>query len=292
MTSSNPTVGNWSAYVQDFVKGKESASYLIGRDTPDPFYGCLKEFTASYQCGNIPTMKTINIPGEAGGKSALFDCSNENKMCKGFRLTLGDDGNLVLSDSENKQIWTSNTSTTGLIIDKFSAKNSKYGRNYLLAGETLTLGEFIGSPSGNCYLIMEATPAGNGLQLNYTVANCDDNQVGNDDSTYGLFSLAKTAYNELIGSKNKITPGFNYFNETIEENDKAFSSEHSQMKENIHDYMGIRETRPLIKEHIQQLTAMGEDTDLFLIRYKYRRMLWLTVVIIVILGGIKIARNN
>jgi hypothetical protein len=287
MTTSNTNInpGNWSSYVQEFVKGKESATYIIG-GAPDPYYGCAKEFSASYQCGNFSTIKNINIPGEAGGKSALFDCSNENKLCTGFRLTLGDDGNLVLTDSENKQMWTSNTNKTGLSVDKFNAKNSKYGRNYLLAGETLNLGEFIGSPSGNCYLIMESTTAGNGMQLNYIVPDCDDN------STYDLFSLAKTAYNELIGSKNKIIQEFNKLSETEKEEDAVFSNTTSQLKENINDYMGLRERKPLIGKNIQQLSAMDEDTDLFLIRYKYRRVMWLTVFIIIILGGIKIARST
>uniref|UniRef100_A0A6C0IIW6 Bulb-type lectin domain-containing protein n=1 Tax=viral metagenome TaxID=1070528 RepID=A0A6C0IIW6_9ZZZZ len=286
----NVSVGNWTSSVQDFVKGKSSASYVI--DGIDPAVGCYKEFTATYQCGNNPDIKTINIPGEAGLKTAFFDCTGENNKCKDFRLTLGDDGNLVLTDSENKQVWTSNTSKTGLALDEFSAKNSKYGRNYLLADEVLNLGEFMGSPSGNCYLIMDKTPEGNGLQLNYSVLNCDDTQFGNDDSANGLFSLAKSAYNELIATENKMKPKMKILSDTIPVEDNTFIRKTSQLKENIKDYMGYRLARPSVQKHIQQLSAMDEDADLFLTRFKYRRMVWLTLVVLIILGGIKIAKNN
>lgn len=290
MTTSNINVGNWSSYVTDAVKGKSAANYIIGGG--DPAVNCKKEFIATYQCGNSAQQKSIMIPGDASGKTAFFDCSNENKLCKDFRLTLGDDGNLSLTNSENKQIWTSNTNKTGVSLDKYSAKKSKYGRNYLLSGETLNLGEFIGSPSGNCYLIMESTPEGNGLQLNYSVLNCDENQCGSDASANGVFSLAKSAYNELIGVENKIKPKMKKLSETIPIEDNLFSSKTSQLKENVKDYMGFREARPVLQKHIKQLEAMNIDNELFMTRYKYRRIVWLTLAFIIILGGIKIARSN
>ena len=292
MTTSSPFYGNWTPVIQSVVKGKTSATYNIGQNNSDqdPAVGCLKDFTSTYQCGNIDETKTINIPGEARGKPAIFDCS---KACKGFRLTLGDNGNLTLTDIENKQLWTSNTSKIGLVLERFNAKNGKYGRNYLLSGETLNLGEFIGSPSGNCYLIMEKTPEGNSLQLNYSVLNCTDNQFGNDEMTNGLFSLAKSAYNELIGTTNKVKPEMNKLDKTM---DKLMKEENtintSHTRDSVNDYMGVRNAKPIITKQIQQLEAMGEDSGLYLTRYKYRRILWLVLAILVVLGGIKLARNS
>ena len=284
------SVGNWSSVIQDLVKGKESVNYIIGENKPDPAVGCLKEFTASYKCGNFPSIKTINIPGDAQGKTAAFNCSSENKMCKGFRLTLGDNGNLTLTDSENKQIWTSNTNKIGFAVDKFNAKNGKYGRNYLLAGESLRLGEFIGSPSGNCYLIMSETADGSGLELKYSVTNCDDNQYGNDEMTNGLFSMAKSAYNQLIGTTNKINPDISQLNNTLT---RLVAEENKiDVNDNVRDYAGIQRATPVIKEHIRQLDAMGEDTGLSLVAYRYRRILWIILAILVVLGGIKLARNS
>ena len=284
------SVGNWTQVIQDFIKGKETANYSIGQNKPDPSVGCLKDFTASYRCGNSTTTKTINIPGEAFGKTATFDCSDQSKKCKGFRLTLGDDGNLILTDSENKQIWSSNTNKIGFALDKFNAKNGKYGRNYLLAGDILRLGEFIGSPSGNCYLIMKETPEGSGLELQYSVTNCDDNQYGNDEMTNGLFSMAKSAYNQLIGTTNKINPEITKLNKTL--NKLVGEEDKIDINDNVRDYVGVQSATPVIRRHIQQLEAMGEDTGLTLVNYKYRRILWIILAILVVLGGIKMARNT
>jgi hypothetical protein len=198
----NVPIGNWSQYVKDEIHGQEVSNYIIGRNGGgDPAYGCYKNFTSTYQCGNGPT-KTVSITGdkvEAGGRSVKFDCSAENKICGGFRLTLGDDGNLVLTDSNSSIVWQSNTTSTGLALDEYKASNGKHGRNYLLAGETLKTGEFIGSPSGNCYLMMVGGTTDctqNGLQLLYTKLNCTMNSksdgYGSDDTANGLYSIKKT----------------------------------------------------------------------------------------------------
>jgi hypothetical protein len=193
------TIGNWTQYVKDFVQGKDSASFIIGQTgggNKDPAYGCGKQFNATYQCGNGKT-KTININPEAWGQAAEFDCTQEVKACKEFKLTLGDDGNIVLTDSNNQTIWSSNTNKTGIANPAYSASNGKYKRNYLLSSETLALDEFIGSPSGNCYLIM--TP--DGLQLKYSVSACtmtDANTgYGNDDNTFALYSVSKINKSDL-----------------------------------------------------------------------------------------------
>jgi hypothetical protein len=208
-TPYNVPAGNWTPYIKSAINGQETNDFIIGQSKgsgtwdPDPAFGCAKQFTSTYQCGNGPT-KTLNIAAEAGGQTALYDCSAENKICKGFRLTLGDDGNLVLTDSNQKTVWTSNTNSTGLALDEFKATNSKYGRNYLLAGETLKIGEFIGSPSGNCYLIMVGSSAEctqSGLQLKYNALNCTMTTptygVGQDDQTNGLYSVKATNINNL-----------------------------------------------------------------------------------------------
>jgi hypothetical protein len=111
-------------------------------------------------------------------------------------MSLGDDGNIVITDNNNKQLWTSNTNKTGLALSQYSAKNGKYGRNYLLSGEVLKNGEFIGSPSGNCYLIMATDTEGgkgSGLQLKYNVSSCtmsDGNTgFGTDDNSFATYSI-------------------------------------------------------------------------------------------------------
>ena len=202
----NVSIGNWSQYVSEAVNNQEVANYIIGTEG-DPAYGCFKTFSSTYQCGNGPT-KSINIEGtpalHSQGQNVTFDCSAENAICGGFRLTVGDDGNLVLTDSNSAITWQSNTTATGLALDEFKATNGKYGRNYLLSGETLNAGEFVGSPTGNCYLMMVSDVADctqNGLQLLYTKLNCTMNSAtdgyGNDDTANGLFSIAKVDISTL-----------------------------------------------------------------------------------------------
>jgi hypothetical protein len=283
--------GNWTSYVQAFVKDKAVANYVI--TGTDPAVGCLKDFTATYQCGTSPTVKTITIPGEAGGQTATFDCTAENQACAGFKLTLGDDGNLVLTNMAGTQLWTSHTTKTGLAMDQYKATNSKYGRNYLMGGETLRLGEFIGSPSGNCYLIMATGPdGGNGLQLNYTVANCNAQNFGNDEQTNGLFSLTASAYNQLMTAQNKVKPNMAALSETRPTQDTLFRTKTKDMNNTVQVYMGMRWARPLVEKHINQLTAMDEDAGLYLVRYKYRRIMWFALAVVVLLGGIKMAKKS
>jgi hypothetical protein len=202
----NVPIGNWSQYVAEAVNGQEVANYVIGSNGgTDPAYGCMKNFSSTYQCGNGPT-KTVQITGnqEAGGQTVTFDCSAENVLCGGFRLTVGDDGNLVLTDSNSAVAWQSNTSATGLALDEFKASNGRYGRNYLMSGEILYAGEFVGSPSGNCYLMMVNDVADctkNGLQLLYTKLNCTMNSptdgYGSDDTSNGLYSIPSTNISTL-----------------------------------------------------------------------------------------------
>jgi hypothetical protein len=201
--SKNIAIGNWSPYVQSEINGKESASFIVGRSgggTTDPAVGCKKRFTATYQCGT-GAPKEVNIAPEAWGQAALFDCTTESKVCADFRLTLGDDGNIVITNGNNGTLWTSNTTKTGIALPKFNAKNGKYGRNYLLAGEVLNIGEFVGSPSGNCYLMMEKDV---GLQLKYNMSGCtmsDDNTGMSGDATaYATYSIPPTT----IGNVGKV----------------------------------------------------------------------------------------
>lgn len=190
-------IGNWTQYIKNALTGKNNfIKFLIGKSgggLDDPTESdCNKSFNASYQCGN-GTTKLINIEKDARGQTVVFDCTKESEICNGVRLTIGDDGNLVMSNSNGEQIWTSNTNKTGIPLDKYKAVNSKYKRNYLKSGEILQLGEFIGSPSGNCYLQMVKKQNGNaGLELRYEVTECSESD-GKSDSKYSnlLYSVPK-----------------------------------------------------------------------------------------------------
>jgi len=66
----------------------------------------------------------------------------------------------------------------------------------------------------------------------------------------------------------------------------------SDMNNDVHNYMGFREARPLVEKHIKQLEAMNEDSSLYQVRYRYRRIAWFTLAIVILLGGIKMAKKS
>lgn len=227
-------VGNWNTYTS-IVNGRESADFIVGQAGTDPAPYCQKDFSATYKCGLGPN-KSITIAAEAKGKTANFDCTAENAICKGFMLTLGDDGNLVLTDSTKKVVWQSNTNKVGIATPEFTAANGIYGRNYLNAGETLSAGNFIGSPSGNCYLIMipgsETTPGG--LQLQYNISNCSsigNDSVGSDDTAYAVYNIPGVSSSDIINSMGQV--GFIDDNGAV----RSYPSEMIQPGTD-YDYMG------------------------------------------------------
>jgi hypothetical protein len=188
-------VGNWTQYVKEFISGKDLVKYTLGVSgggTSDPAIGCSKQFSTSYKCGKGAS-KTMNITPDATGQTVTFDCFEENRRCRGFRLTLGDDGNLKLTNTTDPVgtiLWQSSTYQTGLPVEKYKADNSKFKRNYLNSGETLSVGEFIGSPTGNCYLLMESAS----LEIRYETLNCDgakDRQFGSDHNTVSIYTIKK-----------------------------------------------------------------------------------------------------
>ena len=251
-----------------------------------------------YLTNNVKEIKENGIASKPL-ESVSYDINSNNIMdsiyikdtIKGSRITLGDDGNLVMVDNENKNIWTSNTNKTGVIADEFNAKSGKYGRNYLLSGEKLNDGEFIGSPSGNCYLIMKKGSVADKLILNYRVVTCDENNYGENDLSNGLFSMAKTAYNELTSVKNKVGKKINELGKTSKIEDKIFIQNTTKMKDDVHSYMNVRDGREIVKKHIAQLEGMDEDTDLNLVTYKYRKYLWTIIFVIILLGGMRMLRK-
>jgi hypothetical protein len=192
-------IDNWKTYVENDTNNKISSNFVIGKSgggTTDPAYGCRKEFISEYTCSPTSTVKNIKIDAEAWGKTALYTCSDELEKCKSARLELTDDGNLKMIHN-GSVVWQSNTTKTGLNIDKHKASNGKYGRNYLLSGEFLKLGEFIGSPSGNCYLTVVNSSNDNvSLAIMYDVISCNKvnttedsfDFVGDNPSAYGLYS--------------------------------------------------------------------------------------------------------
>ena len=70
---------------------------------------------------------------------------------------------------------------------KFAAANSKFGKNYLMAGQTLAPGDFVGSPNGAFYFLMDTTGV---LSLNATVNRISCTKLSNNTWVGGVGSNA------------------------------------------------------------------------------------------------------
>lgn len=178
----NVPSGNVNGYIVPIIQNKNYATAIVtNRTVGDPASGCRKNFNATYKCGSGP-IKISEVLNETG-KPAIFDCSQEDEKCSNYKLTVQDDGNLVITNGVNT-IWQSNTAgKVGLPDPKKRAINGKYGRDYLKPGEYLEDGEFIGSKSGTCFLEMLK---GTGLQLKYNESNCS--KIG--ANTYSIYDSA------------------------------------------------------------------------------------------------------
>ena len=188
------TQNNWLEATRAAVNAESinsKANFSIW-PSPDPAVGCSKQYAASYTCSPGSNTKTVIVKAEAAGNIALFDCSREYAACTGGILTIGDDGNLTLTNG-GETIWQSGTSQVGLSLEKYRADNSKYKRNYLKTGEFLWPGEFIGSPSGNCALFCIGNEGGGGecsLSIVYYVWGCNKQgkQPSNNAGGYGFIT--------------------------------------------------------------------------------------------------------
>jgi len=201
-------IGNWSDVVKnsnpEIKNGTDKFTFIVGKsNNADPSMDCDKNFNANYSCGINGNNKNINIVSSRG-KGVSFDCSEENNKCVNTKLLLNDNGNLILTDSDNNNIWSSNTNKVGVPLEKNKAENGKYGRNYLKPFEFLNIDEFIGSPSGNCYLIM--TGEGN-LELRYELENLNcNNNISNSWEYDALYSVDKlNVYKKNLGKIGYIT---------------------------------------------------------------------------------------
>lgn len=217
-SSSKPKPEYWSVETNNYMENAGvtaindghpgMSGFQIGVGSPqDPAVGCGKNFTASYTCGTSSTLKTVDIDAEASGKVATFDCEKQAMVCTGGRLYIEDTGNATLKDHAGNVVWQSNTNTTGLALDQYSAAKTKYKRNYLETGEFLRVNEIVGSPSGNCYLKCGSWGGKINLMIGYQVLGCNKPGEQPDPKTYGEYGYVNGDNNSAAGATYSMQQG-------------------------------------------------------------------------------------
>lgn len=156
--------------------------------------------------------KTTNcgkmIEGAMSGYGWANAVYSSGKNGSNYFLIVEDNGNVSIykgSNINDKQdlIWQTATSGKTLEInDKYKASKGKFGTNIMKSGATLATGEFVGSPSGSCYLLMQ--PDGNlVLYTSKTVPGCFDLQNKKQGGLTGMnpiYELAQTGDKKKLGS--------------------------------------------------------------------------------------------
>jgi hypothetical protein len=207
---SNVSIGNVTNKVANNLKcnNNVSCSIPISNDTfGDPASGCGKSFNVSYKCGN----KTFNnnMRGKAEGKTINLDCSKYIETNCTFFLFVQDNGNICIyrGTDPNKiinrtAIWCSNTSNkTQEVNNEWRSSKGKFGRNYMKMGESLALGEWIGSNNGRVKLQME----NNGNLIIYTTtikSGCSrrsGKMYGNFDNVNAVYRLNNIGNIDSLG---------------------------------------------------------------------------------------------
>lgn len=159
-SNNNVSIGNVTNKVTN-CNNKNICSIPISNGTlGDPAKGCVKNFDITYKCGSKSFSKNM-APAE--GKTLILDCKSYiNNTCT-FFLLLQNNGNLcIYAGSDPSKIinrsalWCSKTNNKQQQINNdWKASKGKFGRNYMKMGETLALGEWIGSNDGKLKLQME-----------------------------------------------------------------------------------------------------------------------------------------
>jgi hypothetical protein len=177
---------------------KNSLSYCsVSNDLP-----ASQKFGKSTNCSK---MADGNI---AGGHStnAIYSVGLGNGVSLGsaYFLLVEDNGNVSIYKGTNlndKQALIWETKTGGKSIEpneRYKASQGKYASNLVASGFTLSIGDFIGSPSGSAYLIMQSN--GNlGLYTSNSIPACP--VINNKNmGTYGINAIYEL---DKVGDKNK-----------------------------------------------------------------------------------------
>jgi hypothetical protein len=165
------------------------------------------DVTSATKYGKTENCRKMNdgMMSGLGWANAVY---SSRKDGNNYFLMIEDNGNVSIykgSNINDKQELIWQTGTSGKTIeknDKYKASKCKFGSHIMKSGATLASGEFIGSPSGSCYLMMN--PDGNlVLYTSKTTSGCFDlknNKQAGLTGMNSIYELAQTGDKTKIGS--------------------------------------------------------------------------------------------
>lgn len=174
------------------------------------YYGLQKSFGSTIECvlGNDLTAFKKNKTSKdscsynqrnkyVGDTTSTAVYTRNPNETNNYFLLLNDDGSVVIYRGSEPSDFINSTKVQEWSVvpigpnSNFTAVKSKFGTNYLMAGQTLAPGDFIGSPNGSIYLLMNISGQ---LVLNTTDNRINCTKLSND--TWGG-GLGANAFYEL-----------------------------------------------------------------------------------------------
>jgi len=152
------STSSWIKYTFNFnVETKQNYRiYFVGTSTDDRSTA-LQGFSLVSTNDSTPLSKSGSV---TEGGTYNFSCEDKKNICD-YVLMLNDDGNLQLFRSiENNPtsllLWETNKKDeSGNIYDNWNVSKSKFGRNYMKMGESLSTNEWISSNNSKHRLILQ-----------------------------------------------------------------------------------------------------------------------------------------
>ena len=154
-------------------------------------------YTAAYRCG--PGGGEKEAVQMRRGRDVIFDCEAENKVCESAELRVYDTGlvEMVRGGQGEQRSYGGDKYKPGISVNKYASGHPSYegqgklvaadGRGpsftsfSLLNGKTLQLGEFIGSPQGTFYLLLDKTEDGSVVLVPARQESaCKEEKTGDD----------------------------------------------------------------------------------------------------------------
>ena len=193
---------------QEAVNGNYSLFALQGSTSGTNAYCMLSnDLTQSTKYG-LANNCTTNSNGIVSGGAWTNALYNTNNSATDYFLQVLDNGNMCIYRGTSPEngvqsqdlIWQ--TSTSGKSADpKYKASAGKYGRNWIKVNEPLGLGDFVGSPTGSAYLLMQQD--GNlVLYTSETDISCvkmNDGNMGGGLNVNALYELSDVGDKSVIG---------------------------------------------------------------------------------------------
>ena len=193
--------GNYSYFgLQNVQPNNEANCFLSNNFSQTTEYG---------KAGNCKSISGVSYGG--GNANAVYNASSGTAN---YYLKINDNGKLSVhrgqgSKDNQEEIWNSGTKDQSQDANPaYTSSNGVYGTQYMTQNQTLSSGQFLGSPSGKTALIME--PSGNLVLVTFQMPiNCqrmNNGYMGGGVSGNAVYTISPTPNTSIYGSVAYVSP--------------------------------------------------------------------------------------